>query len=205
MPQPATNGEAQVRVANAVSVIGAMKADPAASELLGKAKAVVIVPHFVQAALLFGGRGGSGVLLVRQSAHWSDPAFYKLGGGSFGAQIGGARGAVVLLLMSDKAVNAFENKASTWSWSAGAGLTAISYSRQTPEPATVGEVIVWSEMKGLFGGAYGGATRVTRDTMANQVYYNNHDVTVQQILDGTLTNPDARQLVELMPLEQAPK
>jgi lipid-binding SYLF domain-containing protein len=195
----AAPAEEQMRVVNAISVVGKMKEDPAAAELLGKARGVVIVPHFLQAALLFGGRGGAGVMLVRQDKRWSDPAFYKLGGGSFGAQIGGARGALVLLLMSDKAVDTFENKASRWSWSAGAGLTAISYSRQSQ---TLSDVIVWSEMKGLFGGAAVDATRVRQDAMGNQLYYNSRDVTVQQILDGTLTSPNASQLVDIMPMEQ---
>jgi lipid-binding SYLF domain-containing protein len=194
-----------MRVTDAVPVVGRMKADPQLSELLGKAKGIVIVPHFTQAALVFGGRGGSGVLLVRGDARWSNPAFYRLAGGSFGAQIGGSKGPLAMLLMSDKAVAAFENRNNTWSWSAGAGLTAVSYSRQIPESQTLSDVIVWSDLKGLFGGAAVGATRVTRDTAANQIYYNSHDVTAQQILSGTVSAPNARALIDAMPLEQASK
>jgi lipid-binding SYLF domain-containing protein len=194
--------EAQTRVNDAIPVVGKMKADPRVIELLEKAKGVVIVPHYLQAALVFGGRGGSGVLLVRHEAHWSNPAFYKIGGGSFGAQIGGAKGALVFLLMSDKAVDAFANKESTWSMSAGAGLAAVNYSRQTPESQTLSDVIVWSEIKGLFGGAAVGASKVTRDTTANQIYYNNHDVTAQQILSGAVTNPNAKLLIDVMPFQQ---
>jgi lipid-binding SYLF domain-containing protein len=197
--------ETQVRVNNAVPVIEKMKADPAVGELLTKARGVVVVPHFVQAALIFGGRGGAGVLLVRQPVRWSDPAFYKLSGGSFGAQIGGTSGTLALLLMSDKAVDAFENKPSTWSLSAGAGLAAKNYSRQTPESESLSDVIVWSDMKGLFGGAAVGATKVTRDVTANQVFYNNRDVTVQEILSGAITSPNAQLLVNVMPLPPAPK
>jgi SH3 domain-containing YSC84-like protein 1 len=141
--------------------------------------------------------------LVRQDGHWSDPAFYKIGGGTFGAQIGGSSGSMALLLMSDKAVDAFENKASTWSMSAGAGLNAISYSKQTPEAETLSDVIVWSDMKGLFGGAAVGATKVGRDVKANQIYYNNRDVTAQQILTGSVSNPNAKLLIDVMPLQPA--
>jgi SH3 domain-containing YSC84-like protein 1 len=194
--------KAQTRVDDAVPVVTKMKADAQLNELLRKAKGIVIVPHYLQAALVFGGRGGAGVLLVRRDIHWSDPAFYKIGGGSFGAQIGGTKGALVLLLMSDKAVDAFENNASTWSLSAGAGLTAVNYSRQTPESGTLSDVIVWSDVKGLFGGAAVGASKMTRDTAANQVYYNNRHVTAQQILDGAVRNPKAKPLVEAIPLPE---
>jgi lipid-binding SYLF domain-containing protein len=191
--------EAQAKIDDAIPVVEKMKADPQVGELLRKARGVVIVPHYLQAALVFGGRGGSGVLLVRQEKHWSDPAFYKIGGGSFGAQIGGTKGALVFLLMSDKAVDAFENKSSTWSMDAGAGLAAVNYSRQTPDSQTLSDVIVWSDTKGLFGGAAVGANKVSRDLAANQVYYNSKDITAQQILSGGATNPKARPLVNVLP------
>jgi lipid-binding SYLF domain-containing protein len=197
--------ETQRRVDAAIPIVKKMTADPQANELLGKAKGIFIVPNYLQAALVFGGRGGSGVLLVRTDTHWSNPAFYKIGGGSFGAQIGGTKGALVLLLMSDKAINAFENNPSTWSLSAGAGLTAVSYSRQTPESQTLSDVVVWSDTKGLFGGAAVGASKMTRDTTANQVYYNNRDVTTQQILTGAVANPGAKPLVAVMPAPHASK
>jgi lipid-binding SYLF domain-containing protein len=197
--------DAQTRVNDAVPVVEKMKADPQVNELLQKAKGVVIVPHYLQAALVFGGRGGAGMLLVRHDAQWSDPAFYKIGGGSFGAQIGGTKGALVLLLMSDKAVDAFANQASTWSLSADAGLTAVNYSRQAPESGTLSDVVVWADVKGLFGGAAVGASKVSRDTTANQIYYNNNDVTAQQILSGAVTNPNAGLLINAMPLQQGSK
>jgi len=193
------SAEAQMRVDDAIPVIGKMKSEPPVNELLGKAKGVVIVPHFLQAALVFGGKSGAGVLLVRRNARWVGPVFYKIGGGTFGAQIGGTKGALVFLLMSDKAIDAFTNKPSTWSLSAGAGLNAVSYSKQTPESQTLSDVVVWSDTKGLFGGAAVGASKVTRDTAANEVYYNNHDVTAQQILDGTVKNPHAKLLIDVLP------
>jgi lipid-binding SYLF domain-containing protein len=118
------------------------------------------------------------------------------------AQIGGSRGALVLLLMSDPAVDAFSNKAATWSLSAGAGLTTTKYSKQTPESQTLSDVILWSDMKGLFGGAAVGATEVARDRVANQAYYRNTDVTVQQILAGAITNPNAKLLVDALPRDK---
>jgi lipid-binding SYLF domain-containing protein len=197
--------EAQSRIDDAVAVVGKLESDAGMSQQLRSAKGVVIVPHYTQAALVIGGRGGAGVFLARQRRYWSQPVFYKLSGGTFGAQIGGSKGSLVLLLMTDKAVDAFVNKPSTWSMNAGAGLTTTSSSKETPDSETLADVVVWSDMRGLFGGAAVGATRVHRDTVANQIYYKKPDLTVQQILAGDVTNPAAKLLVDLLPLEQAPR
>lgn len=195
--------EAQTRVNDAVEVIGKMKADAKLSELLAQAKGLVIVPHFTQAALVFGGRGGAGVALVRRDKTWSAPAFYKLGGPTFGVQLGGSSGSIAYLLMSDKAVEAFANNASTWAMSANAGLQAISFNKATPEEQSLSDVIAWSDLKGIFGGATLGATKVSRDLVANQTYYNNPDVTSQQIFAGAVTNPDAKILLDVLPAQRA--
>jgi len=210
-PQPPTaqevtdaTVETQMRINDAIPIVGKLKEDPKASDLFGKAKGIVIIPHYLQAALIFGSRGGAGLLLVRRGLKWSDPVFYKISGGSFGAQIGGTQGSLVFFLMSEKAIEAFANKASTWSMNAGAGLAAVSFSKQTPETATLTDVVVWSDTKGLFGGAAVGASKISRDVHANQVYYQDHDITAQRILSGEVTSPQSKLLIEVLPPPAAP-
>jgi len=81
-------------------------------ELVRHSRAVLIVPELVKGGFIFGAQGGTGVLLARDGEHnWSDPAFYDLGAGSFGFQIGVEVSKVVLIIMSEKALNAvMENK-----------------------------------------------------------------------------------------------
>jgi SH3 domain-containing YSC84-like protein 1 len=191
--------DTQMRIDDAIPIVGKLKEDPKANDLLGKAKGIVIVPNYMQAALVFGARGGSGLLLVRRGLKWSDPVFYRISGGTFGAQIGGTKGALAFFLMSDRAIEAFQNKPSTWSMDAGAGLSAISFSKQTPDTATLTDVVVWSETRGLFGGAAVGATKISRDMQANQMYYRNNDITAQQILSGEMTSPQSKLLLDALP------
>jgi len=186
--------EAQIRINDSVEIIGRMKSDPNVNGLLQDAKGILIVPHFIKAALIFGGRGGSGLLVVRKGDRWSDPAFYTTSGGTVGAQIGGAKGPLAMILMSDKAVQAFETRKSTWSLTAGAGLTAANYSKNAHESGNISDVIVWSDAKGLFGGAAVGATNIAGDQKKNQAYYNRFDVTTQQILSGAVTNQNSNIL-----------
>jgi lipid-binding SYLF domain-containing protein len=58
---------------------------------LGKAKGVLIYPQVVKAGFVWGGSGGTGVLLVKdaKTGEWSQPAFYTMGSVSWGLQIGG--------------------------------------------------------------------------------------------------------------------
>ena len=57
-------------------------------ELLENAECVAVFPTVLKAGFIFGGRGGRGVASCRTAAGWSAPAFFNLGGGSFGLQIG---------------------------------------------------------------------------------------------------------------------
>src|ERR1700693_3250788 len=58
-------------------------------DLLAKAQCVMIVPGLKKGAFLVGGEYGRGFALCRRGGEWGGPAAIMLGGGSFGAQIGG--------------------------------------------------------------------------------------------------------------------
>jgi lipid-binding SYLF domain-containing protein len=70
-------------------------------DLLDKAEAIAVFPGVVKAAFIIGGSGGQGAISRRTSGGWSAPGFFKLGGGSFGAQIGAEKIDYVLLIMND--------------------------------------------------------------------------------------------------------
>ena len=49
--------------------------------LLERAYGIVVVPDLVKAAIIFGGRGGKGVMAVRRpDGTWSNPVFVTMGG-----------------------------------------------------------------------------------------------------------------------------
>src|SRR5882724_8858436 len=74
-------------------------------ELLDKAEAIAVFPGTLKAAFIFGGRGGQGVISRRVRGGWGAPAFFNLGGGSFGAQIGAQKTDYVLLIMNQDGLN----------------------------------------------------------------------------------------------------
>src|ERR1051326_318542 len=74
-------------------------------ELLDTAEAIAVFPGVIKAAFVVGGRGGQGVISRRVKGGWSAPAFFNLGGGSFGAQIGAQKIDSVLLIMNESGLN----------------------------------------------------------------------------------------------------
>ncbi|HTT84872.1 MAG TPA: lipid-binding SYLF domain-containing protein [Rhizomicrobium sp.] len=189
--------DAQTLVNESGSVLKTMEADPHMKALLTRAKGIFIVPEFGRGALIVGARGGSGLVMVKDNGHWSDPAFFGLGGISFGAQAGGSGGAIAMLLMTNKAVNDFRGNAN-FSLNAGAGLSIINYSANTQASWGKGDIVVWSDTGGAYAGATVSATDIGASTDDNDAYYHGHPAP-GQILDGDYTNPKARSLTDLLP------
>src|ERR1043166_990440 len=72
--------------------------------LLDKAEAIAVFPGVVKGGFIVGARGGHGVISRRVSGGWSAPAFFNLGGGSVGLQIGASKTDFVLLFMNTGAL-----------------------------------------------------------------------------------------------------
>jgi lipid-binding SYLF domain-containing protein len=74
---------------------------------LGKAKGILIYPQVLKAGFILGGSGGTGVFIAKdEKGEWSQPAFFTLGSVSFGLQIGGEAAEVIVMCMTQKAVDA---------------------------------------------------------------------------------------------------
>ena len=91
---PARSGDLEDLVSDARSAMLDFSVDPNTSgfrDVAQQAKAVLVIPSLRKGGHIFGGSGGSGVLLARdpQSGAWSYPAFYTMSSVTFGAQIGG--------------------------------------------------------------------------------------------------------------------
>ncbi len=115
-PAPAqpVSKEQQI-VDNAAQTVRKLRADPKIPEfqrMLDQALAVLVFPSVLKASFVIGGEGGSGVLLVRHpdpdtgGSHWSHPAFFTMGAGSIGLQLGVEQQEIVLLVLDYDAVDA---------------------------------------------------------------------------------------------------
>jgi len=184
---------AHSRVDAAVKVVDQMKQQPELARWLARADGVFIIPHYGKGGFIVGGQGGGGVLLERHGSDWSYPAFYSIAGGSVGAQAGGEAGAVAMILMTPKALHKFEDTRSTWSLNGNAGLTVVSWSGKAQANTGRGDVIVWSDTNGLYGGLTASVTDISADTGLDRAYYG-RSTDARQILADQIKNRDADAL-----------
>ncbi len=183
-------------VAHATRVAEHMKSDPAfaaAHDMLGRARAVLIVPALVKGGFVFGAEGGNGVLLKRNGRSWSSPAFYSMGSASFGLQIGLEKAEIVLLIMSDRALRGIEQD--EFKIGAGGGITVVTLSSGA-EGATSGhggDIVAWTSATGAYGGLTFNGSVIKPRHEWNADYYG-HRVGVGAILSSSVRNPDSRPL-----------
>jgi lipid-binding SYLF domain-containing protein len=183
-------------VNKAVRVVHTMQGDPSIASVLKDAKGVYVIPDFGRGALVVGGRGGAGVLLVRHGGTWSNPAFFNMGGISVGAQAGAEGGPVAFILNNQKALDSFKQD-NKFALNADAGLTVVDWSKKGIGSAGWGDITAWSNTKGLFGGAAISVTDVNYDEDKNAAYYDRR-VAARDILGGTVTNPRAASLKQAL-------
>lgn len=138
------------------------------------ARAIFIAPKVTRAGYLFGGTWGTGVLLVRNPStdQWSEPAFYRLAGTSFGLQIGLLDTEIVALATDDQAADEMQDGTFTLGASGqlGIGRTGGGISGSLDVTSGTGFVTV-GNFSGFFAGIAAGATLVLVRDSANELYY----------------------------------
>ncbi len=142
------------------------------TDLLKRAKAIVVFPGTLKAAFIIGGQGGKGVAIRRVGNGWSAPAFLNLGGGSFGAQIGGQKTDYVMIIMNDNGLkHLLDDKfeiGGEGSVSAGpVGRTAAASTNVTLDA----EILTYSRSKGLFAGVSLKGVVISQDQDINNAVY----------------------------------
>ncbi len=141
-------------------------------DLVKRAKGMCIIPSLLKGAFIVGASGGSGVMIARgQKAGWSGPAFYTVGGASFGLQIGGQASEVILLAMTDRGVTAFLSNNLKLGADVGvaAGPVGVGVSAATANLSA--DILSFARSKGVYGGiSLDGAVVAVRNGL-NEAYY----------------------------------
>lgn len=141
-------------------------------DLLDRAEAVAIFPGVINAAFIFGGRGGVGVISRRTPTGWSAPAFFKLGGGSFGAQIGGQKIDYIMLVMNQEGLKGLlEDKFELGGEASVAAGPVGRSASATTNPTMDAGILSYSRSKGLFAGVSIKGAVISPDNDRNQAVY----------------------------------
>lgn len=142
--------------------------------ILERAEAVAVFPGVLRAGFVFGGEVGHGIISVRNRStnSWSPPAFMKLTGGSWGAQIGGQSVDVILVVMNQKGVDHLLSSQFTLGGQASAAAGPVGRSAAAATDASMNaEILSYSRSRGLFAGITLNGSSVREDSGANERYY----------------------------------
>jgi lipid-binding SYLF domain-containing protein len=157
------------------AALSELMANPAESiprDLLRSAKCVTSL-HIVKAGLVWGLRGGSGVVSCRtQSGEWSNPVFIELGAASWGFQIGVEVVDLTLVFTNHDARESFEK--GNFTLGAAGGLTAGPMGRELSAGTNykLEDVIYsYSRTRGLYVGISLEGSVLRPDAESNRALY----------------------------------
>src|SRR5882672_10832688 len=155
-------------------------------ELVDKAQAIAVFPGVLKAAFIFGGRQGKGVISRRTAQGWTTPAFFNLGGGSFGAQIGADKTDYVLLVMNEKGLNGLLGDKFQIGGELGVAAGPIGREASAATDAQLkAEILTYSRSRGAFIGAALNGTVITPDNNLNEAFYG---MKASEVLNGGVSS-----------------
>ena len=193
---PVSAADEQALVDKARITFESFMTDPNLSwlkENMPAAKGLVIVPSLLKAGFIFGGSGGSGVLVVpdAKTGKWSDPAFYTIGSVSFGLQIGGEAAEVVMYLRTQKAVDSMLSSSVKLGGDTSVTVGPVGAGAKSNVMA---DIFSFSRSKGAFAGlALDGSVVKTRDEW-NKNYYGKPVTPVDILVKRSVNNPGSAEL-----------
>ena len=171
-------------------------------ENIDQAKGVLIFPQIIKGGFIWGGSGGSGVLLVRdgKTGNWSEPAFYTVGSVTFGLQIGGEAAQVVMLAMTQKAIDSLLSTSFKLGGDVSISLGPIGGGAKASAdiPTVTADFLTFAKSKGLYGGLnLEGAVIAVRDSL-NAAYYGKGIRPADIVVKQDVSNSKSAELRETL-------
>ncbi|WP_270936932.1 lipid-binding SYLF domain-containing protein [Falsiroseomonas oryzae] len=125
-----------------------------AQDFLRRARAAMVCPRIFRAGFIIGGEGGTCVLVGRDGGgSWSSPAFYQMTSGSIGLQAGIQDTTLVMMIMTDRGLNALMNSQFTFGADAQLALASLGAGIQGATTAAAGaDIVAVARNRGLFAG-----------------------------------------------------
>ena len=144
--------------------------------LLADTHCVAVFPGVMEAAFVFGGSHGTGVVSCRNDeGQWSPPSFIKLSEGSFGLQVGFQASDLVLFFVSEQGAQALLEKRTSF----GGALSAAAGPYSTRSGTTTDvelndDVYIYAQASGLFGGVSVEGLQIANSPKAIRKYYGHY-------------------------------
>lgn len=171
--------ELDTRVRKLTTKFQAMQSNPdkrIPAEVLAKAQGIVLLDR-TKGGFVFAYEGGTGVAMVRQGAKgpWGAGSFMSASEASLGFQVGGQQSFIVLLLMNTNVVQSLCQPRTDFGGAAegtAGDASGGAEGKVTSDPfANEHSILVYSDRKGLYGGAAVKGGTMSADNTANEIYY----------------------------------
>jgi lipid-binding SYLF domain-containing protein len=198
---PATRSDTTEVVRAAQATIANFEADPEMRwlrENLKRARAVLVSPKIVRAGFFLGGAGGEALLLVRDGSRWVGPAFYNVGMGSIGLQVGGDVSEVIALVMTERAVDGLMSRSVKLG---GDASVTVGPRGQGSGADVTSDLVTFARSRGAFVGVSLDGGVISPDPEANAAFYGRSasptDILVRRSVESAAAAPLQRALAQL--------
>ena len=150
---------------------------------MNAAKGVVVLQNY-KAGFIFSVAASDGVGMKKLENQWGPISFYNASSLGAGLQLGAQKGTILMLLMTDKSLNALTDNKLKF----GAGIFAVAGPKSASDTTVNNaDVFLYTQSKGLdLGAAINGST-LSCDEKDNDAFYGKH-LPVEDILNGKEIN-----------------
>ena len=170
-----------------------------ARSLLRRAQGALICPRIFKAGFIVGGQGGGCVLVGRGASGWSAPAFYDIGSGSVGLQIGIQDSEAVFLVLTERGLRALLD--SQFKIGADASIAMAQFGAGVGGSTTAAlraDIVAFAKTSGLFAGVSLEGSLISSRSTWNQSYYGRPIAAQQIVLQNEANNPGSAPLRETL-------
>lgn len=158
-------------------------------EVMGSAECVAVVPSMLKGGFVVGGEYGRGVATCRTTNGWSAPAFFRMGGGSFGLQIGGQAVDLVMLIMNQHGMQSLLTSHFKLGADASAAAGPVGrHAEGMTDWKMRAEVLTYSRARGLFAGVTLNGAVIKQDEGDTREFYGRM-IPLRRILTGEIEAP----------------
>ena len=184
-----------------VETLMAIPDDGIPEHLLERAECIGVFPRVKKGAFIVGGRYGRGVVSCRAKDGAMDaPAFYSIGGGSVGFQIGGSSTDLVFLVMNPTGMKQLVSDRFTMGGEASAAAGPVGRTARAGTDVHLdSQILSWSRSKGLFAGASLDGATLQPSEDANERLYGRTSSAKTILIDHDRSVPEAaRRFVQVI-------
>ena len=184
--------------------------DDIPSDLLSKARCVVVMPSVLKAAFIVGASYGRGAMVCRTGRNytgpWGAPAMYALEGGNFGLQAGGEATDYVFLVINDRGADSLlHSKVKLGADVSVAGGPKGRTASADTDAFMRSEILTYSRARGVFAGVAVDGSTLRPDNGANRDLYGRKITARQIIRESSVREPESGRTLTATLQKASPK